>query len=149
MKKHIILCLTFLLSACSLLNSYDKEFKNPIFYQPIQNTLYHSKETIEKTIIYTYLTPTSFTFKDDSKNIVLSTQNKCNLIENEQDKVTLKCKVEKFGKPAIYYLQFKIKNTKDSDCTKIVTYLAYKDIKKLDSYVSGCVVPSDKQTDKN
>ena len=123
MKKHIILCLTFLLSACSLLNSYDKEFKNPIFYQPIQNTLYHSKETIEKTIIYTYLTPTSFTFKDDSKNIVLSTQNKCNLIENEQDKVTLKCKV--------------------------VTYLAYKDIKKLDSYISGCVVPSDKQTDKN
>ncbi|MBP3545593.1 MAG: hypothetical protein J6K16_00490 [Alphaproteobacteria bacterium] len=149
MKKHIILCLTFLLSACSLFNYYDKEFKNPIFYQPIQNTLYYSRGATEEIIIYTYLTPTSFTFKDVSKNIVLSTPNKCDIIENEQDKVTLKCKVDKFGEPAIYYLQFKIKNTEDSDCTKIVTYLAYNDIKKLDSHISGCVVHSDKQADKN
>ena len=56
MKKHIILCLTFLLSACSLFNSYDKEFKNPIFYQPIQNTLYYSRGATEEIIIYTYLT---------------------------------------------------------------------------------------------
>ena len=85
MKKHIILCLTFLLSACSLLNSYDKEFKNPIFYQPMR--------PLSTRTGWTYLTPTSVNFRTPLDKNKINSTGKCDLIENEQDKITLKCKI--------------------------------------------------------
>ncbi len=85
MKKHIILCLTLLLSACSLFNSYDKEFKNPIFYQPMR--------PLSTRTGWTYLTPTSVNFRTPLDKNKINSTGKCDLIENEQDKITLKCKI--------------------------------------------------------
>ncbi len=81
--RKMLLSSIFFLTACSSIFSYDKEFKNPIFYQPLR--------PLSKTVGYIYLAPTSVKFRgvlNENKTIY---EGKCDLIENTQDRITLKC----------------------------------------------------------
>ena len=88
--KKFILILGFLLtlSNCSYSQSSSEkqqEFVNPIFYQPL--------EPLSITVGWTYLTPNTIDFRTPlDKNIVDST-GQCELIENEQDHITLLCDI--------------------------------------------------------
>ena len=82
--KKIFLTVVLFLTACSFVQTYDTEFKNPVFYQPL--------EPLSKTVGYAYLTPTYIDFRGVlDKNVSIYT-GKCDLIENKQDRITLKCK---------------------------------------------------------
>ena len=82
--KKIFLTVVLSLTACSFVQTYDTEFKNPVFYQPLR--------PLSKTVGYAYLTPTYIDFRGVlDKNVSIYTGN-CDLIENKQDRITLKCK---------------------------------------------------------
>ena len=103
MKKSC-LSLAFFLTACHLAPHYDTEFKNPVFYQLM--------EPHGKTVGYAYLTPTSIKFSELSNKDKIDYIGKCDLIENEQDRITLKCTGEWFdGSPYSSYFTYVIKGT--------------------------------------
>lgn len=81
--KKIFLSSICLLTACTLTPKYDTEFKNPLFYQPLR--------PLSKTVGYVYLTPTSAEFRGVMDKNTTIYKGKCELIENTQDSITLKC----------------------------------------------------------
>ena len=81
--KKLFLLLGAFLTACSLTQSYDTEFKNPIFNQLLK--------PLGKTVGYAYLTPTSVKLSELFDKDKIDYIGKCDLIENKQDRITLKC----------------------------------------------------------
>ena len=111
MKKILSVFILFL-SACSFVQTYDTEFKNPVFYQPLR--------PLSKTVGYAYLTPTYIDFRGVlDKNVSIYTGN-CDLIENKQDRITLKCK------------------GKWNDGTKFNSYFTYV-IKEIPLFIPSCL----------
>jgi hypothetical protein len=83
MKKFITL-IALILTACSEDTTDKIEFKNPIFNQELR--------PLSSTVGYEYLTPTSAEFRGVGDKDTIIYTGKCDLIENEQDRITLKCK---------------------------------------------------------
>jgi len=111
MKKIVLVVILFLV-ACGFVQSYDTEFKNPVFYQPLR--------PLSKTVGYAYLTPTYIDFRGVlDKNVSIYT-GKCDLIENKQDRITLKCK------------------GKWNDGTKFNSYFTYV-IKEIPLFIPSCL----------
>lgn len=110
--KKIFLTIVLSLTACSFVQTYDTEFKNPVFYQPLR--------PLSKTVGYAYLTPTYIDFRGVlDKNVSIYT-GKCDLIENKQDRITLKCK------------------GKWNDGTKFNSYFTYV-IKEIPLFIPSCL----------
>ena len=111
MKKSF-LTLVFFLTACHLTPHYDTEFKNPVFYQLM--------EPLGKTVGYAYLTPTSIKLSELFNKDKIDYIGKCDLIENEQDRITLKCTGEWFnGSPYNSYFTYVIKGTLEFDPNRL------------------------------
>lgn len=107
MKKSFV-SLVFFLTACHLTPHYDTEFKNPVFYQLM--------EPLGKTVGYAYLTPTSIKLSELFNKDKIDYIGKCDLIENQQDRITLKCTGEWFnGSPFNRYFTFAIKGALEFD----------------------------------
>ena len=111
MKKILSVFILFL-SACGFVQTYDTEFKNPVFYQPLR--------PLSKTATWTYLTPTSYVMMTPLDKNKIATQGKCDLIENKQDRITLKC------------------NCKWNDNTKYNSYFTYV-ITEIPWYAPYCL----------
>ena len=100
--KKILLVFILFLSACNFVQTYDAEFKNPIFYQPL--------EPLSKIAGYIYLTPTSIDLREPNDKNKTYQKGKCQLIENKEDFIKLLCLVnfirdEKIIDNAIYSLK--------------------------------------------
>ena len=81
--KKVVLSFICFLTACHSIFGYDTEFKNPIFNQPLR--------PLSKTSTWTYLTPTSYVSMTPLDKNKIDTRGKCDLVENKQDRITLKC----------------------------------------------------------
>ena len=81
--KKILLFLGLFTAACSTVSGYDTEFKNPVFNQPLR--------PLSSGTGYVYITPKSVDFRTPFDKNKIDTQGKCDLIENKQDRITLKC----------------------------------------------------------
>ena len=143
--KKMFLVLGVFLTACSSLPTYDTEFKNSIFNQPLR--------PLGKTVGYTYLTPTSVDFRTPLDKNKLDLQGKCDLIENKQDRITLKCHLEGWGKTYDWYLTYAITHILDyvPDCLIVREYNYDKpeDYPKYASYSSYCVTPPQDMTSES
>ena len=116
MKKFFLILILFLVS-CSVVSHYDTEFKNPVFNQPLR--------PLSKTVGYTYLTPTSASFRGVLDKNVTIYKGKCDLIENKQDRITLKCKgAWDDGTKHDSYLTYVIKEIPEfiPNCLRILEY---------------------------
>ena len=114
--KKILLFLGLFIAACHTV-SYDTEFKNPVFNQPLR--------PLSKTVGYAYLTPTSAEFRGVLDKNVTIYKGKCDLIENKQDRITLKCKgIWDDGTKHDSYLTYVIKEIPESipSCLRILEY---------------------------
>ena len=117
MKKSFV-SLVFFLTACHLTPHYDTEFKNPIFYQTLR--------PLSKTVGYVYLTPTSIKLSELFNKDKIDYIGKCDLIENEQDRITLKCTGEWFdGSPYNRYFTYITTKALElvPNCLRIVAYI--------------------------
>ena len=110
--RKIFLLLGLLMTACNSVPKYDTEFKNPVFNQPLR--------PLSKTVGYAYLTPRSAEFRGVLDKNVTVYKGKCDLIENKQDRITLKCK-----------------GTWD-DGTEHNSYLTYV-IKEIPEFIPSCL----------
>ena len=136
MKKVILGSICFI-AACSSVSGYDTEFKNPVFNQPL--------EPLSQTSTWTYLTPTfikSMTPLDKNK---VAMTGKCDLIENEQDHITMLCDIrwhnpeEKGWKTKISY---SIKGISFPGCLRIEETDKPLD-EEYPSITSYCITPAD------
>jgi len=85
MRKYFALMFMLLISGCT--NSVNKtEFVNPIFNQPLQPSDIGEGEV--------YLTPISIDMRTPKDKNLVAGKGKCELIENTQNKITLKCAVK-------------------------------------------------------
>ena len=143
--KKICLALLICLTACNSVTTYDTEFKNPVFNQPL--------EPVSKTAGYTYLTQTSVDFRTPLDKNKIDTQGKCDLIENKQDRITLQCQVEGWGRTYNKYYTFVIKEVPwyAPECLRILEY-SYdnpEDFPKNDTFtIKYCVTPKKDMTSK-
>jgi len=116
MKKICSVLLIFL-TACNSVTTYDTEFKNPVFNQPLR--------PLSKTVGYAYLTPTSAEFRGVLDKNVTIYKGKCDLIENKQDRITLKCQGNWVdGTKHNSYLTYVIKEIPEfiPNCLRILEY---------------------------
>ena len=136
--KKILLFLGLFVAACSSVKSYDKEFKNPIFNQLLR--------PLGKTTGYAYLTPTSVKFSQLFDKDKIDYVGKCDLVENEQDRITLKCDGEWFdGSKNSGYFNYVIKEKFLPNCLHIeeYSYDTPKDFPHLASLSNYCTTPPD------
>jgi len=83
MKKYIcIISVLFVVACAGRVNKTD--FVNPIFYQPLR--------PLSMADGYTYLTPTSIDMRTPKDKNLVSALGKCELTENTQEQITLRCK---------------------------------------------------------
>ena len=138
--KKIFFLFSLFITSCSLLHQYDTEFKNPVFNQPL--------EPLGKGAGYVYLTPTSVDFRTPLDKNKIDTQGKCDLIENTQNRITLKCHLEGWGNTYQRYLTYVIKGIPEfiPSCLRILEY----DYDKPDNFPKDeifadkyCVTPPD------
>lgn len=138
MKKIFNLCSLLLLTAC-LSKPYDTEFKNPLFNQPL--------EPLGKSSGYTYLSPTFIDFRTPLDKNQINGTGKCDLIENKQDRITLKCKVMWSNNDEFdYYFTYVIKDLFVPGCLRILEYSYLKPEKfppNEDRAAKYCVTPPD------
>ena len=85
MKKYFNLILVLFLSSCVNSINHD-EFVNPIFSQPLE-----PGSQGEGRI---YLTPVSIDMRTPKDKNKIAGKGECKLVENIQDKITLKCSVK-------------------------------------------------------
>lgn len=134
--KKILLFLGLFTAACSTVNSYDTEFKNPVFNQPLK--------PLGKTATWTYLTPTSYVSMTPLDKNKIATQGKCDLIENKQDRITLKCDCEwENGTKYNKYVTYELKGLFLPSCLHVVEYgySALEDFPKFASQTNYCIIP--------
>ena len=142
--RKIYSALLLLLVACSSVPTYDTEFKNPIFNQPL--------EPLGKTSTWTYLTPTSYVAMTPLDKSKIALQGKCDLIENKQDRITLKCGCKwDDGTKYNSYFTYIVKELFLPKCLHIVeySYSTLEDFPKFASYNNYCVTPPKDMTSKS
>ena len=104
-----------LVSACA--NSVNKtEFVNPIFNQPLR--------PLSDGNGYTYITPTSIDMRTSKDKNLVAGKGECELIENTQERITLKCKYKWLPQKGV--LESAQKNLQSSD--PIIREIAQKTI---------------------
>ena len=134
--KKVVLSFICFLTACSSIFGYDKEFKNPIFNQPL--------EPLSQVSTWTYITPTSYASMTPLDKNEIATQGKCDLVENKQDRITLRCNAEwNDGTKYSSYFTYVIKGLSHPNCLHIVEY-SYSTLEEFPtyaSYSSYCVTP--------
>ena len=142
MKKICSVLLIFL-TACNSVTTYDTEFKNPVFNQPLR--------PLSRGTGYVYLTPTSVDFRTPLDKDKIDTQGKCDLIENKQDRITLQCQVEGWGRTYNKYFTYVVKELFLPRCLNIVeySYSTLEDFPKFASYSSYCVTPPEDMTSES
>ncbi|MBR1604699.1 MAG: hypothetical protein IJ660_01160 [Alphaproteobacteria bacterium] len=134
--KKVVLSFICFLTACSSIFGYDKEFKNPIFNQPLR--------PLSKTSTWTYLTPTSYVSMTPLDKNKIDTQGKCDLVENKQDRITLKCIGEWYdGAKSNSYFTYVITDLLSPTCLIIEQYYysTLKEFPKRASYGTYCITP--------
>ena len=142
--KKIVLILSLFLTACSTVNNYDTEFKNPIFYQPLR--------PLGKTSTLTYLTPTSYVSMTPLDKNKIALQGKCDLVENKQDRITLKCDCKwDDGTKYNSYFTYIVKELFLPNCLHIVeySYSSLEEFPKFASYSNYCVTPPKDMTSES
>ena len=93
-----------LVGSCA--NSVNKtEFVNPIFNQPLR--------PLSDGNGYTYLTPTSIDMRTPKDKNLVAGKGECELVENTQERITLKCAV-KWVEPSTYEDAQRLLNKKES-----------------------------------
>ena len=138
MKKIVYFCLCFVIS-CGI-NKYDKEFKNPVFNQPLR--------PLSRTLGYAYITPTSVDFSSTLNKNEITATGACDLIENKQERITLKCKIDwsdgssQYGELYTYILKEEVY----PNCQRVLecSYKEGKTIPNEDYCEKYCVTPLDK-----
>jgi hypothetical protein len=126
MKKFVI-ALSLLLMACSESSNDQIEFKNPVFNQPLEH--------LGKTSIYIHLTPTSTERWESVNDTSFFYKGKCDLIENEQDRITLKCNGKwDDGLEWKQYFTYIILKVSILDCLRIQSY-EYDTLEDLQNHI--------------
>ena len=83
MNKSLAFMFVLFIGACA--NSVNKtEFVNPIFNQPLR--------PLSNGNGYVYLTPTSIDMRTPKDKNLVDGKGECELVENTQERITLKCK---------------------------------------------------------
>lgn len=117
MKKFVLIlgiCLAFSTNAWADDTINKQEFVNPIFYQPL--------EPLSSTVGWTYLTPKTIDFRTPlDKNLVDST-GRCELVENEQDHITLLCDITWRNEKKRKYYTYVIKDLFMPNCLRVLEY---------------------------
>ena len=126
MKKIVYFCLCFVIS-CGI-NKYDKEFKNPVFNQPLR--------PLSLTVGYAYITPTSVAFITPLDKNEIDSKGVCDLIENEQDRITLKCKINWIDSQRDEYITYILKEEVFPGCQRVLRCF-YREGEKSDT----CLFP--------
>lgn len=144
--KKILLLFILLIVACSSVSQYDTGFKNHVFNQPLR--------PLSSGTGYVYITPKSVDFRTPLDKNKLDTQGKCDLIENKQDRITLKCQVESWGEPYNRYYTYIIKEIPlfIPSCLRILEYNYDnpKDFPKDEIFANKyCVTPPDYMKSKS
>ena len=130
MKKYCVLVMMFILSACH----YNKEFKNPIFNQPLR--------PLSRGGGYAYLTPTSIDFRTPLDKNKIAAQAKCDLIENQEDRITLKCMVDSWSdKITKWYFTYTIGELLLDNCLVIWEYSYDSPDSPYKNQSTYCVTP--------
>ncbi len=137
MKKYCILVILFILTACHS----NKEFKNPIFNQELR--------PLSKTVGYTYLTPTSVDFRTPLDKNKIDAQGECDLIENEENHITLKCEIEGWGETTNRYFTYVIKELFLDNCLRILLLGYDNPNSPFKNQYSYCVLPPSKQVSES
>ena len=135
MKKFFLILLLFLIS-CSAVSQYDAEFKNPAFNQLLS--------PLGKTVGYAYLTPSSIKLSKLDNKDKIDYIGKCGLVENKQDRITLKCAGEwDNGSKSNSYFTYVITDLLSSTCLIIeqYDYSTPKEFPKQASYGTYCITP--------
>ena len=138
--KKTVLILELFLSLCANAqadeNVNKQEFVNPIFYQPLR--------PLSSTVGWTYLTPKSIDFRTPlDKNLIDST-GRCELVENEQDHITLLCDITFRNEKWREYYTYFIKDLFMPNCLRILEYNYQKleDFSQNEMHASKyCVTP--------
>ena len=136
MKKIVYFCLCFVIS-CGI-NKYDKEFKNPVFNQPLR--------PLSRTVGYAYITPTSVDLRTPLDKNKVNAKGVCDLIENEQDRITLKCKIDLIDSQRDEYISYILKEEVFPGCQRVLRcfYREGEKISNEDYCPKYCVTPLDK-----
>ena len=134
--KKILLFLGLFTAACSTVSGYDAEFKNPAFNQLLS--------PLGKTVGYAYLTPSSIKLSKLDNKDKIDYIGKCGLVENKQDRITLKCAGEwDNGSKSNSYFTYVITDLLSSTCLIIeqYDYSTPKEFPKQASYGTYCITP--------
>ena len=134
--KKILLFLGLFTAACSTVSGYDTEFKNPAFNQLLS--------PLGKTVGYAYLTPSSIKLSELHNKDKIDYIGKCDLVENKQDRITLKCAGEwDDGSKSNSYFTYVITDLLSSTCLIIEQYYYFtpKEFPKQASYGTYCITP--------
>jgi hypothetical protein len=138
MKKIVLILLICGLAVCAYFCANRTKFKNPVFYQTL--TPFSGRYG------YIYVTPTSVEFKRHKEKSDFDYKGQCDLVENEEDRMTLKCngKWNEESEKSSYFT-FTVKDLILSDCLKIAVY-EYNSMQDLQSnnpfYTSSyCAIP--------
>ena len=132
----IIFAFLCFLTACSFISGYDAEFKNPTFNQLLK--------PLSKTVGYAYLTPTSVKLSELHNKDKIDYIGKCDLVENKQDRITLKCIGEWYnGTKSNSYFTYVITDLLIPTCLiiKQYSYSTLEEFPTYASYSSYCVTP--------
>ena len=114
MKKYFVLIFVLLVGACA--NSVNKkEFVNPIFNQPLR--------PLSSGNGYAYLTPTSIEMRTPKDRNLVDGKGECELVENTQERITLKCKYKII--PPKGFLRYLKKQLNNSNKRRQETAQAY------------------------
>lgn len=109
--KKIYSALLIFLTACNSVTTYDKEFKNPVFNQPLK--------PLPKDSGYVYLTPTSIDIREAKDKNITYKKGKCNLVENEENFIKLFCHVRwPRNEEILEFSKYILKTSTDSDMKK-------------------------------
>jgi hypothetical protein len=140
--KTFIVALSLLLIACSGSSNNQIEFKNPVFNQPLK--------PLSKPAGYIYLTPTSVDLRENEDANSSIYKGKCDLIENEQDRIALECNGKWLegslnpGSERHVYLTFAVKGLLIPSCLRIESheYEILQDLSKQPlAELHYCVTP--------
>lgn len=134
--KKILLFLGLFIAACSTVSGYDTEFKNPVFNQLLS--------PLGKTVGYAYLTPSSIKLSKLDNKDKIDYIGKCDLVENKQDRITLKCAGKwDNGSKSNSYFTYVITDLLSSTCLIIEQYYYFtpKEFPKQASYGTYCITP--------
>ena len=142
--KKILLLFILLIVACSSVSQYDTEFKNPVFNQLLR--------PLSSGAGYVYLTPSSIKLSELHNKDKIDYIGKCDLVENKQDRITLRCIGEWYdGSKSSSYFTYVITDLLSSTCLIIEQYYysTPKEFPKQASYGTYCITPPNDTNSKS